>query len=98
MKIMSSEQLTVNNQKLGPEALGAEFSPEYLAKICGNWGRPVKLLLMEQSKVAGIGNIYANEALWEAGISPMKRGREIPKEKISDLHAAIKFFYSFLRF
>ena len=99
MKIYKNEELkTKIDEKHGPEALEEDFTPEYLTNICGNWGRPVKLLLMEQSKVAGIGNIYANEALWEAGISPMKRGREIPKEKISDLHAAIKFFYSFLRF
>jgi formamidopyrimidine-DNA glycosylase len=91
MKIYKNEELkTKIDEKHGPEALEEDFTPEYLTNICGNWGRPVKLLLMEQSKVAGIGNIYANEALWEAGISPMKRGREIPKEKISNLHAAIQ--------
>ena len=45
---------------------------------------------MEQSKIAGIGNIYANEALWLAGISPMKRGREVPKDKIVLLFKSIK--------
>lgn len=102
MRVMSNEQLAMSNEKFGPEPFDShalaqgkavsskEFTPEYLAKICANWGRPIKLLLMEQSKIAGIGNIYANEALWEAGISPMKRGREIPKEKIKDLYNAIK--------
>ncbi|MBI3559258.1 hypothetical protein HY085_02585, partial [Candidatus Gottesmanbacteria bacterium] len=63
IKIMSNEQLVMINEKHGPEPFSEEFTEEYLAKICGNWGRPIKILLMEQSKIAGIGNIYANEAL-----------------------------------
>lgn len=88
--VINNEQLAMINEKHGPDALGKDFTPEYLAKICGNWGRPIKLLLMEQSKIAGIGNIYANEALWEAGISPMKRGRELISNQVTQLHEAIK--------
>jgi len=52
------------------------------------------LLLMEQGKIAGIGNIYANEALWYAGISPMKRGRDLAegldgKRRIRKLYDSI---------
>lgn len=90
VKIMSNEQLAMINKKHGPEPFSKDFTEEYLAKICGHWGRPIKILLMEQSKIAGIGNIYANEALWRAGISPMKRGREIPKDKIVQLFKSIK--------
>lgn len=90
IKILTDEELNEVSEKHGPEALNGEFTVEYLTKICSNWGRPIKLLLLEQSKIAGIGNIYANEALWYAEISPMKRGREIPKEKIEDLHKAIQ--------
>lgn len=88
VKIMSNEQLAMINEKHGPEPFSKDFTEEYLAKICSNWGRPIKILLMEQSKIAGIGNIYANEALWLAGISPMKRGREVTK--IKELYEAIK--------
>lgn len=88
MKVVDKGQLDKIDGKHGPDALGSDFTPEYLGKICGNWGRPIKLLLMEQSKIAGIGNIYANEALWKAGISPMKRGREVTK--IKELHDAIR--------
>lgn len=90
IKIINNEQLAMSNEKFGPEALGKDFTPEYLAKICGNWGRPIKILLMEQSKIAGIGNIYANEALWLAGISPMKRGREVERQKVGELYKSIK--------
>lgn len=88
VKTVSDKQLQEIDEKHGPDALGKDFTEEYLAKICANWGRPIKLLLLEQSKIAGIGNIYANEALWYAGISPMKRGREV--KNIKDLYDAIK--------
>lgn len=88
MHIIDNEQWAMSNKKFGPEPFSKEFTQDYLAKICGNWGRPIKILLMEQSKIAGIGNIYANEALWLAGISPMKRGREVAK--IKELYDAIK--------
>ncbi|MCL5431886.1 MAG: bifunctional DNA-formamidopyrimidine glycosylase/DNA-(apurinic or apyrimidinic site) lyase [Patescibacteria group bacterium] len=90
VRVMSNEQLAMSNEKFGPEALGKEFTPEYLAKICANWGRPIKLLLMEQGKIAGIGNIYANEALWCAGISPMKRARELESRKVGELHKCVR--------
>ncbi len=99
VKVISDKELGEINEKHGPEPFtivqgkpvdNKEFTPEYLAKICGNWGRPIKILLMEQSKIAGIGNIYANEALWCAGISPMKRGREIETGKIEALYKCIK--------
>ncbi len=88
MKVVSQEQLAEIDEKHGPDALGAGFTAEYLAKILSNWSRPVKLLLMEQSKIAGIGNIYANEALWCAKISPMKRGKEV--ENVTELYRCIK--------
>lgn len=89
VKIMTDKELQeIVHEKHGPEPFSPEFTPEYLQKILSNWGRPVKLLLLEQNKIAGIGNIYANEALWLAGISPMKRGREVTRVK--ELYDAIK--------
>ncbi len=88
VKVVNDEELKKIDEKHGPEPFSKEFTEEYLAKICGNWGRPIKLLLLDQAKIAGIGNIYANEALWYAGISPMKRGREA--KNIKDLYEAIK--------
>ncbi len=80
IRVMTHEQLRMYNEKLGPEPFAKEFSPEYLLRICNSWGRPIKLLLMEQSKIAGIGNIYANEALWCARISPLKSAKDLAKE------------------
>ncbi|MBI3887962.1 bifunctional DNA-formamidopyrimidine glycosylase/DNA-(apurinic or apyrimidinic site) lyase [Candidatus Microgenomates bacterium] len=88
MKVLTDDEVIEVHEKHGPEPFGDDFTVEYLTKILASWGRPVKLLLLEQSKIAGIGNIYANEALWYAGISPMKRGREVTK--IKELYESIK--------
>ncbi len=88
MKVLTDDEVVEVHEKHGPEPFGEDFTVEYLTKILSNWGRPVKILLLEQSKIAGIGNIYANEALWYAGISPMKRGKEVTR--IKELYEAIK--------
>lgn len=90
VKIVNDDELKTINEKHGPEPFSKDFTEDYLKKICGNWGRPIKILLLEQSKIAGIGNIYANEALWYAGISPMKRGRELDGQQVSRLAESIK--------
>lgn len=77
----------------GVDPLSREFTPNYFREVLSNWGRPVKLLLMEQKKIAGVGNIYANEALFCAGIAPHHRGRELMKEhpeKVRKLYDCIK--------
>ncbi len=92
VKVLDEKGLQTLHETHGPEPLTKDFSAEHLLKICSNWGRPIKILLMEQSKIAGIGNIYANEALWCAEISPMKRARDLAKEepkKIAKLYDCI---------
>jgi formamidopyrimidine-DNA glycosylase len=49
----------------------------------------VKKLLMDQRRIAGIGNIYANEALWRAGIDPSRAGRSVETDELERLHGAI---------
>jgi formamidopyrimidine-DNA glycosylase len=57
-------------ESLGPEPLGNKFSPEMLAEALKHSRQPIKVRLLDQSLVAGIGNIYASEALFRARISP----------------------------
>jgi formamidopyrimidine-DNA glycosylase len=90
VKIVDSQELRAMSQDLGPEPFEKDFTLEYFKKICNNWGRPIKILLMEQEKIAGVGNIYANEALWYAGVSPMKRARDIEKGKVEKLYEDLK--------
>lgn len=62
---------------LGPEPFDKEFTMDYLKQIFSKTAKPVKLVLMDQEKMAGIGNIYANEALWEAGIDPRTPAKKL---------------------
>jgi formamidopyrimidine-DNA glycosylase len=57
---------------LGPEPTGNEFSAETLAQGLGGRAAPLKSVLLDQGLVAGLGNIYACEALWRAGLSPRR--------------------------
>jgi formamidopyrimidine-DNA glycosylase len=75
--------------KMGIEPLDPAFTPEYLAGVMRKSTQAVKKLLMNQSRVVGIGNIYANEALWRAGIDPSREGRTLSDEEIARLHDVI---------
>ena len=79
-KIQKSE-LNKILESLGIEPLSKEFSPQYLQKILAKSRRAVKLVLMDQSKIAGLGNIYANEALWRAKIDPRKPANQVKRVK-----------------
>lgn len=75
--------------KLGPEPLGEEFTLEYLKRALGNKKGKVKALLLDQELIAGIGNIYADEVLFRAGIFPEKSGMDLTEEEFSKLHQVI---------
>jgi formamidopyrimidine-DNA glycosylase len=74
---------------LGPEPLGDEFTPETLAQRFRGRNAPVKALLLEQSIVAGMGNLYADESLFLAGIHPLRPASELSTEEVSRLKHAI---------
>ena len=75
---------------MGPEPLGNEFSADYLAvKLAGRTG-PIKNALLNQEIVAGIGNIYACEALFYAGISPKRKAGTIKGRRAERLVPAIQ--------
>jgi formamidopyrimidine-DNA glycosylase len=75
---------------LGLEPLGAEFTPEALAALLAGRARQMKPLLLDQTVIAGIGNIYADESLFRAGIHPLRRAETLTPEEIARLHAAIR--------
>lgn len=78
------------NQRFGPEPLGRSFSPDWLVDNLKKRQRIIKPLLLDQEFVAGLGNIYVDEALWMAGIHPLTRADRVPREKARRLHQAIK--------
>tara|TARA_B100000749_G_scaffold84052_1_gene63993 strand:+ start:131289 stop:132107 length:819 start_codon:yes stop_codon:yes gene_type:complete len=77
-------------QHLGPEPLSDEFNVDYLkSKLKGRSG-PIKNIIMDQKVVVGVGNIYASEALFLAGIRPTAKAGKIPKLKLEAFVEAIK--------
>ncbi len=75
---------------LGPEPLGEAFTSDSLATSLRRSAQAIKVKLLDQSLVAGIGNIYASEALFRAGISPRRAARRVKAEEVARLHAAIR--------
>jgi formamidopyrimidine-DNA glycosylase len=76
-------------QNLGIEPLSEEFTVECLNSLVKSESRQLKNFLCRQSKIAGIGNAYADEILWEAGLSPFKLSNDLNGEQIKVLHRAI---------
>ena len=75
--------------EVGVDPLDEAFTPEVLAALAKGSRKPSKLFLLDQDKVAGLGNIYAAEALYRAGINPLKEMGSLRKDRIRRLHAAI---------
>ena len=75
---------------LGVEPLGDAFDPAYLRERCKDSARPIKNVLMDSRIVVGIGNIYASEALFRAGIRPTTPARKVGSRRLSRLVAQIK--------
>ena len=74
---------------LGPEPFSKNFDIEYLKKVILKKTKPIKAILLDQTIVAGIGNIYADESLYSAGISPFREARTINKNELIKLKEAI---------
>jgi formamidopyrimidine-DNA glycosylase len=85
----SPEVVITGLQRLGPEPLSADFSAEYLAKQLRDRHRPIKNALLDQRLVAGIGNIYADEALFLSQIKPKTLCSALKPRQIKALYAAI---------
>jgi formamidopyrimidine-DNA glycosylase len=82
-------------RELGPEPLsegldGAAFNGDYLFALSRGRKAPVKTFLMDQKVVVGVGNIYVAEALFEAGISPLRAAGKVSRERYALLAAAVK--------
>ncbi|GGC08678.1 formamidopyrimidine-DNA glycosylase [Marinobacterium zhoushanense] len=75
---------------LGPEPLSEAFDAEYLLRCCKGRRSAIKALIMDSHVVVGVGNIYANEALYMAGIDPRRAAGRISAERLARLVEAIK--------
>ena len=87
--LMNPHRFVEYSAGLGKEPLDPDFTPGQLSGVLRASTQPVKKVLMDQRRLAGIGNIYANEALWRAGIDPSRSARSLDDESIADLHHEI---------
>ena len=76
--------------ELGPEPLSEDFDGDYLFDLSRGRKAPVKTFLMDQAVVVGVGNIYAAEALFRAGISPLRAAGKVSRERYGALATAVK--------
>ncbi len=76
---------------LGPEPLSLAFTlPKFIERLTARPTGKIKQVLMDQEIIAGIGNIYSDEILWEASVHPESRVSKIPKEQLSAMYKAMK--------
>lgn len=76
---------------LGPEPLDNRFTAKLLADRLRHRRRQIKPLILDQRFIAGIGNIYADEALWRSRIHPLRRAHTLTADEIIALHRAIRY-------
>jgi formamidopyrimidine-DNA glycosylase len=75
---------------LGPEPLDPDFTPQRLFEILQNHHRQIKPLLMDQKTIAGMGNIYTDEALFRAKIHPLRISDSLTRSETNSLHTSIQ--------
>jgi formamidopyrimidine-DNA glycosylase len=85
--LVENEQAVLG--KLGPEPLEMEFTVETLAGRLHKRQAPIKAVLLDQAFIAGIGNMYADEALFAAKIHPLRAANSLSPQEIRNLHQAI---------
>jgi len=85
--LLENEQAVIG--KLGPEPLAPEFTVAILAKRLHKRQAPIKAVLLDQAFIAGIGNMYADEALFAAKIHPLRKADRLSPQEIRNLHKAI---------
>jgi formamidopyrimidine-DNA glycosylase len=75
--------------RLGPEPLGP-LSAERLGRRLAGRRAPLKSALLDQRTIAGLGNIYVDEALWHSGLHPLRKAGELDREELRRLHRAVR--------
>ena len=89
IKIVNSNESLVMSNELGIEPFDKEFTVDYLNQIFSKTSRAIKVVLMDQRKIAGVGNIYANDGLFLARIDPKKPAKKLRDREIEKLRKAV---------
>lgn len=89
-RVLAREEWVRRSDRLGPEPLEEDFRPATLARELEGRRAPVKNLLLDQRRVAGVGNIYASESLHRAGLDPRRPGGALGRDEVERLHGALR--------
>ena len=87
--LMTPRRFAAYTAALGPEPLDPAFTAAHLSALLRGSTQAVKKVIMDQRRLAGVGNIYANEALWRAGLDPSRVSASIDPDEAAALHAGI---------
>lgn len=90
VKVLPKEVEIEETLKKAPDVVDDGFTIEYLRIILKSSKRPIKVFLLDQKLIGGIGNIYANDALNMAKILPMRKADSLTQEEIERLHVSVK--------
>lgn len=88
VKIATAADVAVARSKFGPEPIDDTFDVEAFTKALKRRKTPIKAALLDQSFIAGLGNIYVDEALYAAGVRPMRRADRVTKKEAAAIAAA----------
>ena len=87
--LLADDQLEARFEKLGVEPFSPEFTPQALGEMAAGRTAPLKSFLLDQSGVAGVGNIYADEALFRAELHPLSPAGSMKPEHLDALRDAV---------
>ncbi len=90
MKLVKTEAFRAQISKLPPDVVDEAFTFDYFSSVLGKSGRAIKLVLMDQQKIGGVGNIYANDALNLAKINPKRPAKSFNSDEGEKLYIAVK--------
>ncbi|HEX5614121.1 MAG TPA: DNA-formamidopyrimidine glycosylase family protein [Acidimicrobiia bacterium] len=85
---LGAVELDPDEDRLGPDAFA--LTRPHLASVLGASRAPVKAVLMDQARVAGLGNLLVDEALYRAGVDPARAARDLSDDDVGGLHRAIR--------
>lgn len=88
--LMDPARFAAYSGGLGPEPLDPQFTADAFSDYLRGSQQAIKMALMDQTRLAGVGNIYANEALWHAGLDPSREAASLSAEEWTALHGALQ--------
>jgi len=89
-RIYLYKDISIIDAKHGPEPLEKDFTVELFKEMLNRRKRNIKALLLDQSFLSGLGNIYVDESLWKSGIHPNSFASSVPQKKVEKLYTNIK--------